>query len=131
MLWTVVSLVAGVILLAALVVWRSRGKAGRVRLTINARRVLWVRSGATLLTALAEEGIQLPSTCGGQGSCALCRCRILRGGGHIQDRERPFFTPQEVEAHWRLACQVSVKGDLRVELPSEPSPVELGTKRMD
>lgn len=89
----------------------------RARITIRGGRTLDVPSGQHLLEALGGHGIRLPSTCGGKGSCARCRCRVLRGGGRITDRELPFFTRTEVRDHWRLACQVRVGDDLEVELP--------------
>lgn len=80
--------------------------------------VLEVDRGGSLLTTLGGKGVLLPSTCGGKGSCALCRCRVVKGGGPISDRETPFFTQAEVRAQWRLACQVVVLGDLLIELPA-------------
>lgn len=47
----------------------------------------------------------------------MCKCRIVKGGGRIADRELPFFNRKEVVGKWRLACQVKVHGDMAVDLP--------------
>ena len=56
---------------------------GNVKILINgdADKSLEVESGATLLNTLSNAGIQLPSACGGGGSCGVCLCKVTSGGG--------------------------------------------------
>lgn len=89
-----------------------------VRIRVNAERTLEAPTGGVLLYALAKEGITLPTTCGGTGSCAWCKCKVLKGGGRITDRELPYFSRAQVKDRWRLACQVKVVRDMEVEVPS-------------
>jgi Na+-transporting NADH:ubiquinone oxidoreductase subunit F len=96
-----------------------RSVRSRIHITLNGGRVLEVSGGQSLFHKLKEHGVELPSTCGGKGSCAQCRCRVLRGGGPITEQERPYFTPAEVTDKWRLACQVKVVADLVVQLPEQ------------
>lgn len=111
--------VACVLLVAVVLRWMLKGPThSRIRITINGERTIAVSGGDTLFNTLAREGIALPSTCGGKGSCALCRCRVLKGGGPIAERELPYFTRAEVAQKWRLACQVKVLNDLAIELPA-------------
>lgn len=111
---------ACIVLLALVVRWMVKGPTrSRIHITINNGRVLEVGGGHSLFHTLQREGFALPSTCGGKGSCAKCRCRIVSGGGRISEREVPFFSKAEVKAGWRLACQVKVHGDMVVELPAE------------
>ena len=43
---------------------------GDCRIDINSgKKILKVKGGAPLLTTLGEQGIYLPSACGGRGSC--------------------------------------------------------------
>lgn len=98
---------------------RKRTPPDQVRLTINGRYIAQVKTGNTLLHALAQEGIKLPTSCGGSGACAWCKCRVTKGGGRIQDRELPYFALPQVKAHWRLACQVKVVRDMSVEVPEQ------------
>lgn len=75
--------------------------------------------GRTLLLALASNKIYLPSACGGGGTCAMCRLQILEGGGEILPTETQHIGRKEAQDHWRLACQVKVKNDMKIHIPEE------------
>ncbi|WP_435979475.1 NADH:ubiquinone reductase (Na(+)-transporting) subunit F [Psychrobacter sp. DM4] len=76
-------------------------------------------AGGKLLQTLASEGIFLSSACGGGGTCAQCRCRVIEGGGSILPTEEGYFTQGEIRDHMRLACQVAVKQDMEIEIDPE------------
>ncbi len=92
---------------------------GKVKLTINEEKELEVDPGSTLLTTLATSGIYLPSACGGGGTCAMCKCQVLEGGGSILPTEVGYFTRKEQQNNWRLGCQVKVREDLKIAVPHE------------
>jgi Na+-transporting NADH:ubiquinone oxidoreductase subunit F len=92
---------------------------GAVKITINGENELEVEPGSTLLTTLTNEKIFLPSACGGSGTCGVCRCQVLDGAGDILPTETGFFTRKEQQNHWRLACQVKVRQDLKIQIPEE------------
>jgi len=89
---------------------------GDVTLHINERDLV-VSPGSNLLTTLSGSGIYLPSACGGGGTCGLCRCQIVEGGGSILPTETGFFTRKEQQNQWRLACQVKIREELKIKLP--------------
>ena len=91
--------------------------SGNVKVTINGENTVEVASGGTLLGTLAENGIYLPSACGGKGSCAQCKCQVVEGGGEILPSEKGHFSRKEQQEHWRLGCQVKVKNDLAIKVP--------------
>ncbi|MCQ2266868.1 MAG: NADH:ubiquinone reductase (Na(+)-transporting) subunit F [Bacteroidaceae bacterium] len=91
--------------------------SGKVNVTINGKDTLSVEQGGSLLSTLAENGVYLPSACGGKGSCGQCKCQVPEGGGEILDSEKGHFTRKEVKDNWRLGCQCKVKGDLAVTVP--------------
>lgn len=93
--------------------------SGPVKITINDEKELTVNSGSTLLTTLSQQGIYLPSACGGGGTCAMCRCQVLEGAGDILPTEVGYFSRKEIQEKWRLSCQVKVKADLKIEVPKE------------
>ncbi len=95
--------------------------AGDLKLVINGDEdhPLVVEPGATLLNALATRAVFLPSACGGGGTCAMCRCQILEGGGDVLPTETNHLNRKEVADHWRLACQVKVKQDMTLQVPEE------------
>ncbi|WP_159519279.1 NADH:ubiquinone reductase (Na(+)-transporting) subunit F [Sunxiuqinia indica] len=94
--------------------------SGVVKVDINkGDTVLETNPGDTLLTTLGNNKIFLPSACGGGGTCAMCRCQVVDGGGSILPTETGYFTRKEQNDNWRLACQVKVKEDMELKIPQE------------
>ncbi len=94
---------------------------GDVKLVINSNEqgAISVSGGKTLLDTLKANGIYLPSACGGRGTCGVCRCRITEGGGALLPTETTHITRKLAKEGERLACQVKVKGDMRITVPEE------------
>ena len=95
--------------------------SGNVSIEINGdpEKTLSVPAGGKLLTTLADKGIFLSSACGGGGTCAQCKCHVSEGGGSILPTEEGHFTKGEIREHSRLACQVAVKQDMKIEIEPE------------
>lgn len=93
--------------------------SGLVKITINGKEVLETNAGSTLLTTLSNQKIFLPSACGGGGTCAMCKCQVLSGGGEILPTETPYFSRKQQQSHWRLGCQVKVKQDMEIVIPKK------------
>ena len=91
--------------------------SGKVKLTVNGENTLEVESGSTLLNTLAVNNVFLPSACGGKGSCGQCKCQVVEGGGEILPSEVSHFSRKQQKDHWRLGCQVKVKGDMEIKVP--------------
>lgn len=119
------------ILLLVVILLYAKNKlvpSGDVTIDINdGERTLTTGQGSTLLTTLSNDGIFLPSACGGGGSCGMCKCQVLEGGGEILPTEVNFFTRKEQAAKWRLGCQVKVKSDMKIHVPEEV----LGVKKWE
>ncbi|TVQ79940.1 MAG: NADH:ubiquinone reductase (Na(+)-transporting) subunit F [Flavobacteriales bacterium] len=92
--------------------------SGPVKLIINGEE-REVESGNTLLTTLSNEKIFLPSACGGGGTCAMCKCQVVDGGGGILPTEEGYFTRKEIQDNWRLGCQVKIRGNMEIKIPEE------------
>lgn len=99
---------------------------GKVKIHINDRE-LAVSPGSNLLSTLSTNGVFLPSACGGGGTCGMCKCRILEGGGSILPTETGFFTRREQQEHWRLGCQVKIREDMTIKVPESV----LGIKKFE
>ena len=93
--------------------------SGKVKITINGDKTIEVDGGSTLLTTLGNEGIFLPSACGGGGTCVQCTCQVLSGGGSILPTEEPHFSRKQIADNFRLGCQVKVKEDMEIEVEEE------------
>ena len=91
--------------------------SGKVTITINGDKQLNVDQGSSIMTPLNENGIYLPTDCGGKATCGQCKLQVLSGGGEILDSERPHFTRKQIKENWRLGCQCKVKGDMSVKVP--------------
>ncbi len=94
-------------------------KQGQVSITINGERTISVPAGGTLLSALSNEKLFLPSACGGGGTCAMCKCQVMSGGGDILQTETGHLNRKMQQEHYRLACQVKVKENMNIEIPEE------------
>lgn len=94
---------------------------GDVKIVINgdADNPLVVQPGSSLLSALSDRNIFLPSACGGGGTCAMCECHVEKGGGDVLPTEMNHLTRKEVAEHKRLACQVKVREDMEIRVPEE------------
>lgn len=90
---------------------------GKVKVDINdGEKTFNVDLGNSLLSTLSQEGVYLPSACGGGGTCGLCKCQVLEGGGEILPTETGFFSRKQQKEHWRLGCQVKVREDIDVRI---------------
>ena len=109
----------GIVLMLISILLFARNKLapqGNVSLKINDREVT-VAPGSNLLSTLSGNDIFLPSACGGGGTCGLCRCQVLEGGGSILPTETGFFSRREQQNNWRLGCQVKIREDMTIKLP--------------
>lgn len=94
---------------------------GKVKLLINddEDKSPEVQAGSNLLFTLSENNIFLPSACGGQGTCAMCTCQITEGGGDVLPTEESQLSRGQIKNNVRLACQVKVKQDMKIQIPDE------------
>lgn len=115
----VVFLIVTLILVGMLLFAKAKLTAkGEVKININnGDRVLTTEPGGTLLSALGNQKIFLPSACGGKGSCGMCKCQVQSGAGSILPTETGFFSYKQQHEDWRLACQVKVKEDIGMTIP--------------
>jgi Na+-transporting NADH:ubiquinone oxidoreductase subunit F len=95
--------------------------SGDVSILINddPSKAVKVATGSTLLGALADNKIFIPSACGGKGACGVCDVVVREGGGDLLPTETGFITPGEARRGHRLACQVKVKRDMKIEVAAE------------
>lgn len=127
---SVIAFFAVIILLVVLLLYikAKLTPQGKVKININdGEKILEVDPGQSLLSALGNNKIFLPSACGGGGTCSMCRCRVPEGAGSILPTETGFFTRKEQAENWRLACQVKVRDNINMEVPHEV----LGVKKWE
>lgn len=121
--WAIVVFTA-IILALSLMLIAARNRLipqGEVKISINGdpENSLMVSPGSSLLSALSDKNIFLPSACGGGGTCAMCECHVDKGGGDVLPTELNHLSRKEVSEHKRLACQVKVREDMDIRIPEE------------
>lgn len=92
---------------------------GDVHILVNGEKDLVVHPGGKLLGALADQGLFVSSACGGGGTCGQCRVKITEGGGALLPTEEGHINRREAAEGERLACQVAVKQNMKVEVPDD------------
>jgi Na+-transporting NADH:ubiquinone oxidoreductase subunit F len=109
------------LLLALLILWfRVRlVPQGDVQIRVNGERELSTPIGGRLLGTLADSGIFVPSACGGGGTCGQCRVQVLSGGGTLLPTEAALISKREAATGERLACQLTVSGDLDIQVADD------------
>lgn len=121
--WIAVGSLCGICgILAVLLVIADRylNDYGICKLIINkGAREEEVDGGDTLLGSLNSAGIFIPSACGGQGSCGLCKLKVTAGGPPVLPTEEPHLSKDELQDHTRLCCQLKVHEDMELEIPEE------------
>jgi len=114
----------GIVLLLVGVLLGARRRlvaSGEVSIVINddESKTLRTPAGKTLLGALADNHIFIPSACGGKGACGVCEVIVREGGGELLPTETGYISPGEARRGHRLACQVKVKNDMKIEVAPE------------
>ncbi len=89
---------------------------GDVEILINDEKKVHVPVGSKLLTALADNGLFVSSACGGGGTCGQCKVKVNSGGGEILATELSHISKREAAHGERLACQVSIKHNMNIEV---------------
>lgn len=111
-----------VILALVLIILLAKSKlvaSGPVTLNINGEKDVQVAAGGKLLNILADQKLFVSSACGGGGTCGQCTVKVLEGGGEILQTEMSHISKREAREGVRLSCQVTVKQDMKVEVPEE------------
>ena len=117
-----VAMFTGVVLALVVIILAAKSKlvsSGDVKIVINGEKEITTSAGGKLLNVLADNKLFVSSACGGGGTCAQCKVRVLEGGGEILETEKGHITKREAKHGERLSCQVTVKQDMKVEVEDE------------
>ncbi len=117
-----IALFVAVVLALTVVVMAARTllvAAEAVTVTVNGQERFAAGTGQRLLAVLAANGVQIPSPCGGAGTCGQCRVSVALGGGEVLPTEAARLTRAEMKSGVRLACQVIIRADMAVSVSNE------------
>jgi len=71
----------------------------------------------TILDAAKIAGVDLASSCGGDGLCG--KCRVIVRQGNVTAQPTSLLSREEIRRGYVLGCQTKVTGDVEVEIPPE------------
>ena len=117
-----VGLFTGIVLVLVVIILIARHwlvPVGDVNLVVNEDKTFSVPVGIKLHEALDRVSLFISTACGGGGTCGQCRVKVLKGGGSILPTEGAHISKREATGGDRLACQVTVRHDIKVRLPRE------------
>ena len=76
-----------------------------------------IDSNITLLEAAGKAGVIINSLCGGDGLCGECRLQVKKGKAMADKNAISFFSKDEIEHGYVLACRTKVEDNLVVNIP--------------
>ena len=76
-----------------------------------------IDSNITLLEAAGKAGVIINSLCGGDGLCGECRLQVTKGKAMADKNAISFFSKDEIEHGYVLACRTKVEDNLVVNIP--------------
>ncbi|MDP3143022.1 MAG: ASKHA domain-containing protein [Candidatus Omnitrophota bacterium] len=80
-------------------------------------KTIEVEKGTTILSAAISAGVNLNSSCGGDGVCG--RCKVILKSGQVLSEPTGRITPEERRKRYLLACLTTIQGNVEVEVPKE------------
>ncbi len=80
-------------------------------------RVFEYDPALSIMQNLLNQGIQVASSCGGDGICGKCRMKIFTPEEipHMSELEKKTLEKNHAEAGERLSCQLFLKGNAMLE----------------
>ncbi len=91
----------------------------QISISVNSK-ILTAPYGKTLLEFLREQGIYIPSACGGRGKCGLCKVAIEENIKEPLKEAELIHLNEGEKAHGiRLACQRIIRSEISVKIPEE------------
>lgn len=127
------ALIVALVLALALLILAARAwlmPSIPVAITVNRAATVPGTTGGKLLTILNDGGIPVPSGCAGVGTCGLCRVKVGPGAGTPLPTETARMSRRDLADGLRLACQITVRGPLDVEVPEDILSAETWTCRV-
>ncbi|RLD00725.1 MAG: ferredoxin [Chloroflexota bacterium] len=82
--------------------------------------------GENLLSVAATAGVYIHAYCGGDGVCGKCKVQVDQGEVYA---DRTTLKKEDWDKGLRLACQATVKSDLKVTVPEKISDGRKALKR--
>ena len=93
--------------------------ASAIQITVKLKqenKILYVNENESLSDCFVRNGLYMPAICGGRGICGKCRIRVHEGDIAVSDADAKFFSKEELDQGFRLACKAYPKEACTIEL---------------
>lgn len=91
---------------------------GKYRVTFKPfEKTIEIASEQNLFDTAREAGIELNSSCGGEGTCG--KCKVIVKHGRFETSSNTKLSMTEIEKGYVLACQTEALSDLTIDVPPE------------
>lgn len=98
------------------------GEKCSIKVHIGGRdKVFRAEAGDNLQKVLLKNHSGFSAPCGGRGICGKCKVHVSGQGSAPTEAEKRKLTEGEFESGIRLACQVTILGDIEVQAPEQKS----------
>ncbi len=91
---------------------------------IEPSKTISVPTGALIVEAAQQAGVEISQPCGGQGRCGRCAVRVVEGT--VRSRSTLRLTVEDIANQYVLGCQAVIEGDVSIDVP----PQELIERRL-
>jgi len=78
-----------------------------------------VEEGITIAEAAQQADVFINNLCGGQGVCGKCRVQVIKGKAEAEENAMGFFSEDDIEKGFVLACQTEIHDNLDILIPPE------------
>lgn len=94
----------------------------------DGQQTVQVNGAQPLLHALKEQKIELPSGCGGGGTCCQCMITAPHTAQPLTSQEHVSLSMAEINQGRRLACQLQVNSNLEIALSDQATTSSISAK---
>jgi len=83
----------------------------------KSNKIVKTYPGRPLLYIARDNGIRIPSPCGGNALCGGCRVKVIEGNDtfDVSAEEYNKLTDEQIENNYRLACSFIPYDDITVD----------------
>ena len=80
---------------------------------------IYALPGTDIFECISRAGILIRTPCGGKGTCGKCAIQVVDGNLPPSASCESFFSNEQLEKGWRLACRTKITEDISITIPSD------------
>ena len=80
---------------------------------------IYALPGTDIFECISRAGILIRTPCGGKGTCGKCAIQVVEGNLPPSASCESFFSKEQLEQGWRLACRTKITEDISITIPTD------------